>query len=466
MTLYSNFAYNLILDSDSYKSSHFLQYPPNTQEIYSYIESRGGVFSETVFFGLQFFLKKYLVHPIRQEHIDEAQEFFRLHGMTFHQAGWQYILKRHGGYLPIEIKAVAEGTVLPTYNVMTTVHNTDPECFWLTSYLETMILRSIWYGTTVATLSYHAKKIIYEALTKSADNPQSEIAFKLHDFGARGVSSYESAELGGAAHLVNFMGSDTLPGIRCANQYYHSSMSGFSIPAAEHSTITSWGKEYEVDAYANMLKQFAKPGCLLAVVSDSYDLFHAIQNLWGKTLKEKVIQSGATVVIRPDSGDPVSIVSQCLKLLEESYGSTENTKGFKVLNHVRLIQGDGVNLESIQNILNAILQDGFSATNVAFGMGGALLQKVDRDTQKFAMKCSYAKINGHDVEVFKQPKTDLGKQSKKGKLSLICQNKKWQTISQQECLQKNYNDELRTVYREGKILIDEHLDTIRARAII
>ncbi len=264
---------NILLKTDSYKASHWLQYRPGTEYISSYIESRGGKWDETVFFGLQIFLKEYLTTPITQEMIDEAAEFWSAHGEPFNKDGWEYILKKHGGMLPVRIQAVPEGTVVPTSNVLVQVVNTDPKCFWLTSFLETALLRAVWYPTTVATNSYQCKKLIWNALEKSSDDPSGEIGFKLHDFGARGVSSGESAAIGGAAHLVNFLGSDTVEGILCARKYYNESMAGFSIPAAEHSTMTSWGgEEGEIDAMRNMLRNFAKPGSLVAVVSDSYDI--------------------------------------------------------------------------------------------------------------------------------------------------------------------------------------------------
>ena len=208
---------NIILNSDSYKYSQFNQYPENTTVIYSYIESRGGLYDATVFFGLQMFLKEYLCQPITQDNIDEAELVITAHGEPFYREGWEYILREHNGYLPVRIDAVPEGTVVPVKNVLATIYNTDPKCYWLTSFLETAILRSIWYPTTVATNSYENKKQILESLKKTGD-PES-IGFKLHDFGARGVSSFESAGIGGAAHLVNFMGTDTVTALLYARKY-------------------------------------------------------------------------------------------------------------------------------------------------------------------------------------------------------------------------------------------------------
>jgi nicotinamide phosphoribosyltransferase len=409
-------AKNLILNTDSYKVSMFKQYPAGTTGVYSYIESRGGRYDRTVFFGLQAFIKEYLLEPITQADIDIAEEILTAHGEPFNRSGWQYILDQHGGYLPVVIRAVPEGTVVPVRNVLATIENTDPECFWLTTWLETALLRAVWYGTTVATQSYTIKQVILDYLEKTGD--PNLIDFKLHDFGARGVSSLESAGIGGAAHLVNFMGTDTITGILFAREYYSAGIAGFSIPAAEHSTITSWGRDGEVDAYRNILNNFAKPGSIVAIVSDSYDIYNAAENLWGGELRQQVIDSGATVVIRPDSGDPVEVNRKLIEILGEKFGYTINAKGFKVLNNVRLIQGDGINELTVRSILGAFMAMGWSADNIAFGMGGALLQIVDRDTQKFAMKASSACINDEWVDVVKDPATDPGKRSKAGRVTL------------------------------------------------
>ena len=407
---------NLILNTDSYKVSMFKQYPAGTTGVYSYIESRGGRYDRTVFFGLQAFIKEYLLEPITQGDIDIADELLTAHGEPFNRAGWQYILDTHKGFLPVVIRAVPEGTVVPVKNVLATIENTDPECFWLTTWLETALLRAVWYGTTVATQSYTIKQVILDYLERTGD--PSTIDFKLHDFGARGVSSMESAGIGAAAHLVNFMGTDTITGVLFAREYYNAGVAGFSIPAAEHSTITSWGRDGEVDAYRNMLNQFAKPGAIVAVVSDSYDVYNAASKLWGEELRQQVIDSGATIVIRPDSGDPVEVNRKLIEILGEKFGYTKNAKGFKVLNNVRLIQGDGINELTVRSILGAFMAMGWSADNIAFGMGGALLQIVDRDTQRFAMKCSAAEVNGKWIDVVKDPVTDSGKKSKAGRVTL------------------------------------------------
>ncbi|MGI0058310.1 MAG: nicotinate phosphoribosyltransferase [Nitrosotalea sp.] len=320
-----------------------------------------------------------------------------------------------------------------------------------------MLLR-VWYPINVCTISYTIKNIILDALNRTSDDPNGEISFKLNDFGSRGSSSQESAMIGGAAHLVNFQGSDNVVGIRCANNFYYHKMAGFSIPAAEHSSITGWGKDHEVDAYRNMLKQFAKPGALVAIVSDSYDLWNAITNHWGTTLKNEVMQSGAVVIIRPDSGNPPEVVLKSLQLLDEKFGHTVNKKGFKVLNNVRVIQGDGVNEHSIKNVLDTIIKSDYSATNVAFGMGGALLTMHNRDTMKFAMKCSSITVDGFQRDVFKDPITDHGKVSKAGILDLVFRNNEYQTVRDFQT-----DSVMRVVFENGIILVEDTLDEIRKR---
>jgi nicotinamide phosphoribosyltransferase len=457
---------NIILNSDSYKYSQFNQYPPKTTVVYSYIESRGGVYDATVFFGLQAFIKEYLTGPVvTMDMIDEAEALITAHGEPFNRAGWEYIVREHGGNLPVIIKAVPEGTVVGTRNVLATIENTDPACYWLTSFLETALLRAIWYPTTVATNSYENKKLILDYLERTGD--PTSIDFKLHDFGARGVSSLESAGIGGAAHLVNFMGTDTVEALLFARRYYGADVAGYSVPAMEHSTVTSWGRENEVASYRNMVKQNGKPGGIVSAVSDSYDIFKACE-LWGTELKQDILDSGATLVVRPDSGDPAVVVKQCLQILEKYFGSTKNSKGFKVLNNVRVLQGDGINHASIRSILYSITLAGYSADNVVFGQGGALLQIVNRDDQKFAMKCSAALVDGKWVDVFKDPITDKGKRSKKGRLVLIKAENNFKTFTTEDTAYNDVKDQdvLETVFVNGVLTRDMTFDEVRANAAI
>ncbi len=455
---------NLILATDSYKASHWLQFPPGTSFAHYYIESRGGVYDRTVFFGLQAHLRRYLARPVTQADIDEADAFFAAHGEPFNRAGWEHILTAHDGRLPVEIKAAPEGAVIGTHNVLATIVNTDPACFWLPGYLETALLRAVWYPTTVSTISFHCKLAILRALTRSSDIPagQDPAAFKLHDFGARGATSQESAALAGMAHLVNFSGTDTIEGVLAARRFYDEPMAGFSIPAAEHSTITSWGREGELDAYRNMLRRFAKPGSMVAVVSDSYDLMHVVRTVWGGTLRDEIRRSGATLVVRPDSGDPLSVPVEVLGALDEAFGSTVNSKGFRVLpSCIRVIQGDGIDAESLPRLLNTILAAGYSADNIAFGMGGGLHQMLNRDTQKFAMKCSAVQVGGVWRDVFKSPAGDPGKRSKSGHFALVAGAGGYKTVP---LAGREADDLLEVVYRDGSLLRQTPFSAVRERA--
>lgn len=433
-TQWNPLEWSVVMDTDSYKVSMSKQYPPKTEIIYSYIEARGGRFPNTVWFGLQAFLKK-LERPITAAEVEFANAVWTAHGEPFPYDGWMYIVNELDGKLPIQIDAVEEGTVVPTKNALLRIYNTDPNCYWLTTWIETPLLRAVWYPTTVATLSWSIKQLITKYLKKTTDDDviPMVLPFRLHDFGSRGVSSHESAMLGGMAHLVNFMGTDTGASLMGAMAFYGAEIDptkeaipgtgimtspGYSIPAAEHSTITSWGRDGEAAAFENMLTQFGGPGKLVAVVSDSYDFFEAVKT-WGTTLKDKVEQMGGTLVVRPDSGDPTVVPVEGIKLLGEYFGYTVNSKGYKVLpNCVKLIQGDGIDMDTIEIILSNLEAKGWSAENIAFGMGGALLHQPNRDTMKWAMKCSAAKIDGIWHDVYKDPVTDAGKRSKKGQLGL------------------------------------------------
>ena len=431
-----NILNNTILSTDSYKFSHYKQYPAGATDVFSYIEARGSNLpgcNETVFFGLQSYIKDVLMSPITKQDVEFAEKFTAAHGVPFNKEGWLRIVEVHKGMLPVKIDAVPEGTVVPTGNLLLSIHCNDPELFWLPSYLETAILRAVWYGTSVASISRHVKSVIKSYLDKTSDAPDAELPFKLHDFGARGVSSTQSAGIGGAAHLVNFMGSDTVEGILHSMQYYNADVCGFSIPAAEHSTMTSWGRENEESAYENMVEQYARKGSIFAVVSDSYDVYNAVEKIWANNLLTRVKLRGATAVIRPDSGDPLVVPIELIELLMKEVGYTVNSKGYKVLpDYVRLIQGDGCTPETIEAILAKMESKGLSASNIAFGMGAGLLQKCDRDTFKMAMKCSAVEINGKFVDVYKDPVTDPGKKSKKGVLTLLHRNGKYLTVRAEE----------------------------------
>ncbi len=503
-----------INEADSYKVSHFRQYPEGTTRVASYIEARksayakefGEEYNYALFFGLQAFLKDHLSVPITQDDIDLAELLFEAHGEPFNKEGWQYILDTHDGKLPVEIKALPEGTVADIKIAMTSIINTDDNCEWLTSYVETALLRGVWYPTTVATQSRISKDIIGSLLEATSDNPEV-IDFMLHDFGARGVSSAESAALGGMGHLVNFMGTDTVSGLLAAMRYYDSEyeellaqtpdepkkamiqllkkMKGegrpipaFSVEASEHSTMTIKGPDGESDQIGRLINMAkSEDGKIVSIVADSYDYFDAVENLFGDRFKQDILEAGkrgSRVVIRPDSGAPVETTVKTLEILAEKYADemTLNSKGYKVLpDALRVLWGDGIDPTGVKEILEALEENNFSAENMVFGMGGGLLQKLNRDTLGFAMKASYAEIDGDHYEVFKAPKTDeltFSKRSKRGQLATIWDGHAFKTIENMEKMspeeRAGVKDQMRPVFRNGELLNTQEFDQIRAIA--
>lgn len=456
---------NLILDTDSYKYSHFAQYPPGTAAISAYIESRrGGAYDDTLFFGLQMFLKRYLAQPVTRAHVEEAEELVAAHGLPFNRTGWEALIDRHGGFLPLTIEALPEGMVAPAGTPLVQLRNTDPDFFWLPTFIETALLRAVWYPSTVATVSWHVRRMIAETLERTCDDPGPILPFRLHDFGARGATSHEQAGLGGIAHLVNFLGTDTVAGLVYGRRFYHEPMAGFSIPAAEHSTMTSWGEAREAAAYENMVTRFGGAGRLVAVVSDSYDLFRAVRSIWGGQLKEKVETMGGTLVVRPDSGDATRVPIDTIEMLGDIFGYRVNRKGYRVLaDCVRVIQGDGITPRTIRVLLEAMAERGWSAENLAFGMGAGLLQKVNRDTLRFAMKANARQdADGLWHGIAKDPKTDPGKASKRYRQAVVIEDGAPVAVPLRELGARA--NLLETVWENGDLKRDWTLAEIRARA--
>ena len=482
---------NLVLMGDAYKYSHHKFYEENTTTVYSYMESRGGRFSETVWYGLEMFIKEYLEGvAFTQEELDEAYEYLGTElGVfgrddVFDKSKFQYIIDVHGGKLPVRIKAVPEGAVVGVKNVLMTIENTDPNCYWLTNFLETIMMQ-LWYPITVATLSREVKKIVTEYYDKTVSLPgdimRVAVEFVLNDFGFRGVSSVQSAGIGGSAHLINFMGSDTTVASKRICEYYNTNtVFGKSVPATEHSIMTMKGEEGEVEMMKRVLEQY--PTGIVACVSDSYHILRACSEYWGTELRDLVLSRPATagnqLVIRPDSGHVINTLKEVFAILFDKFGYTVNDKGFKVLPpQVRVIQGDGVNINSIIEIYQELTSLGISAENIVFGMGGKLLQAdINRDTQNFATKACFAVVNGEHRDLVKSPTEvdengDLKpsfKKSKQGRLKLVKHytNGKYYTVTSLEDTYVESRDELRTVFENGKLLIETTFEDIRHRARI
>ena len=468
--------FNLVaFGTDSYKHSHHSFYPDGLETVYSYCEPRvGSTFKDITFFGLQYFYSLYLSGKVvTREKIEEAAAICEAHfgsAEVFNRAGWEYILDRHDGYLPVRICAIPEGTTVPEGTCLFTIENTDPNVPWLTNYLETLLMQ-VWSPTTVCTASREAKKIISKYLDLTGD-PQG-LPFKLHDFGYRGVSSLETASLAGAAHLVNFMGTDTMSALPLLRDFYLANdMAGFSIPATEHSVMTAGGPTGEADIVRRILR--AHPEGLVAMVGDSFDMYRFVTDVIGKNrdIYDTIRNRQGTVVIRPDSGDLPDVDIDVFHAIESVFGSEVNNKGFRVLPpYVRMIQGDGIEwqecfdgpVNTISTILHSFHNERISADNIAFGSGGGLLQKWNRDTLRFAIKCSAMQINGQWVDIYKQPKTDPTKNSKRGRLAVYRTTSGDILTGRSEQIDARENM-LRPVFENGMVLQADTLSNIRERA--
>jgi len=448
---------NIILNTDSYKFSHFLFYPENTTEVYSYAESRGGEYDETVFFGLYSYIEEYLTTPITQEDIDEVTAFAEKHGQPFNRAGWQYILDTYSGFLPLEIKGVPEGTLVPTQNVLVTVRNTDPNCAWLTSYIETSMLR-IWYPITVATRIYHMKKAMKPFFDRTANN--EDMNFSLLDFSSRGCSSHETSQIGGSAYLTMFMGSDSIPAIDYVNKIYNVDMSGFSVPATEHSIMTSYGKENERESLERILNQTPENG-IISIVADSWDIFAAIDHL--DDLQHIVKDRGLTLVIRPDSGSFAEVLPKVFRKCIDRFPHTVNNKGYIVFDYIKVLWGDGINEKTCTTPFQIAEMHNISAESVMIGSGGGLMQaNIDRDTLKFAFKASNVIVDGVSKPICKEPITDPGKRSKKGKLRLTASIDDGSLYTDSLDDPESDHDFLETYYLNG-VSFTQDFDEIRKR---
>lgn len=421
--------------SDAYKYTHWKLFPENTTNTYYYGESRGGAFDKTLFFGLQGFIKDYLLGPFcTHSDVEEAKVILKkVFGYDyFNYEAWKQIADM--GKLPIRISAVKEGGLYPTSTPLFTIENTLKGFEWLPGFIETALLRAVWYPTTVATQSYYIKQMIKE---HCLDTGCELSPFHLNDFGGRGVSSHESAEIGGAAHLVNFLGTDTVESIYWLMKNYNTDVCGHSVMASEHSTTCIYKKEGELEAYTRFINQCPDEG-IISIVADSYNIRAAVKDFIGVKLKSKILSRTGKVVIRPDSGDPSTMSLQVCEWLWKAFGGTKNEKGFRVLNpKVGVIYGDSMDIDSINDVLYILKLNGFAASNVIFGSGGGLLQKVNRDTCKFAMKMSSAIVGSETRDVYKDPVTDSGKKSKAGRWNL------------------------ETVYENGELLRDQTLQEIR-----
>lgn len=437
--------YPIYMPVDSYKFSHHYQYPQGTEHVHCYIEARSNKKYDQVFFtGLDYYLKQIQWHFVqalisngsesdpRFESAEDIKHAIKSHGFGNFDKKYdelrEYVIKNKT--LPVKIHALPENNVYKIGTPLITIENTDPKFYWIPSFLETLLLK-VWYPCTVATKSLEVKNILKEYWSKTSDKDISGVDFQFHSFGDRGSTSIESAYIGGQAHLQLFKGSDNFMASFDLNSL--PALCAYSIPAMEHSTVTSWGKEEEYVAYKNMLEQ-NKGNLIIAMVIDSYDCYSAVDYITSK-LKDKIESDEyPMLVLRPDSGEPVEVLRNILEImLDNGVKYTINSKGYLVFDKFRILWGDGINMSSIENTLDTFCNNTlsninypfsprynmkFSSENFAFGSGGWLMQDNNRDDLGFAYKCSAICINGEWKDVYKYPITDPGKISKKGRQTI------------------------------------------------
>jgi nicotinamide phosphoribosyltransferase len=463
---------NIITKTDSYKLTHWKQYPTNTEGVYSYFESRAGAkYPYTVFFGLQYIIQEYLEgQVVTQEKIDQADQLAQAHfgRPLFNREGWQHILDEHNGLLPLRIRAVPEGTPVPVSNVLMTVEATDPKCYWLTNAVES-ILTHVWYSSNVATISRTVKEDIAGFLTQWGDG-LDPLPFMLHDFGYRGASSDESAAIGGAGHLVNFMGTDTLVAMELAMDYYNAKLDSlaFSVPATEHSVMTALGREGEYDQALRIMRD--NPTGIISQVADSYNIYDFVDKV-SVNWREEVLGRDGVFVIRPDSvtrshSTPQALMVNLLQRLDHNlYGyMRRNSKGKTLLPpQIRLLWGDGLTADAIHKIMEDVVSYGYAPENIAtFGMGGGLLQKHDRDTQRNAFKSSSQKRGGEWHDVWKDP-VDSTKKSKRGRLALYSHDGEVKTVREEEV---GWYNLLAKVFENGVMTRYQNFEDVRKNAAL
>lgn len=466
---------NPLLCTDVYKMGHAEQYRPGTNRIYSYLQARSAKsLPYTVFFGLQYYLKHYLCRQITH---DDVAEFFKYRKMILGtdptddlQEKFRKLAQR--GRFSLDIKAVPEGTVMPTGNVLMTITNTDPDAAWQVGFVESLLLK-VWNTTTVASYSHKLFQLVLKAARDTCDD-LGHLPFQVHDFGYRGVSSEETACLSGAAHLVNFLGSDTVPAVAMLDKYYHAEQPiGVSVPASEHSVMCSFGRDGELEAFRHMLKTY--PSGFVSIVSDTYNLWNVLTN-FTQELRSEILARNGRVVFRPDSGNPEHILcgdpeapantpegKGVFRLLDEQFGSDVNSKGYRVLNpKIGVIYGDGFFYERFRDVLGRMAGMGYASSNLVVGIGGLLLQRHNRDDQGFALKATYTEVDGKPQEIQKDPVTDHGKKSHKGLIRLDREGMIY-TTRDQVSRDEEQRGELVRVYRDGELLKQYTLQEIRAR---
>jgi len=477
---------NPLLLTDGYKVDHRRQYPANTTLVYSNWtprKSRIEGIEEVTFFGLQYFIKKYILEEFQRNFFERPKaevikEYERRinNYLGENSVGTDHIAALHDlGYIPMVIKALPEGVSVPIKVPMFTMYNTIPEFFWLTNYFETMVSATVWLPCNSATLARRYRKILDKHAAETSSVPEF-VDWQGHDFSMRGMAGLEAALISAAGHLLSFTGSDTIPAIDFLEKYYNADSSeeliGGSVAATEHSVMSMGTNTGEQETFKRLVTEVYPKG-IVSVVSDTWDLWKVLVE-YIPNLKDEILGRDGKVVIRPDSGDPVKIIcgdssatdinvkKGVVQLLWDTFGGKINDKGFKELDsHVGAIYGDSITIERAKEICEGLKKNGFASTNVVLGIGSFTYQYNTRDTFGFAMKATYGEVAGEGREIYKDPITDDGtKKSARGLIKIVKEDNRYKMIDRVTWAEEK-EGELKEVFRDGKILIEQSLEDIR-----
>lgn len=473
---------NIILDVDSYKNDHGKMLPPDTQYMFSTVVPRkpNKYTSLIKAMGHQYAIKKYLSQKLEPWMLDEAEIELPEQGFEFDRSRFEYILNKYNGYLPLEIRAIPEGMVVPVGVATVTIVNTDPECAWLTSYIETMFLRICWKMTTVASICHDLYNYLDDMMFKHT-GCRGKVNYHLHNFGSRGADSLEADVISGMAHLGSgFNGTDCTQANRNIKYFYNTTKAyGISITASEHSVMSAWSDADNRDDYQSAVmmldlledKIINKRGLpIVSIVGDTYDIYRFTKEYIGTRLKDRIIQlgkKGGKIVIRPDSGNPEEVPIGIIKILMQCFGYTVNKFGYKILpSYLGVIQGDGINNDSIRIILRKLDEEKICLENIVFGMGSGLTHDAGRDEFSFSMKAT-ARFDGKCwIDLNKDPITDSSKKSLKGHVTTFI-NRDTNTIFSDKIELSNQGsnivDLMETIYYNGQIRKEYSFEDVVAR---
>jgi nicotinamide phosphoribosyltransferase len=479
---------NPLLLTDGYKVDHRRQYPDGTTLVYSNWtprKSRIEGIEEVVFFGLQYFIKKYILEDFETYFFKQPKEKIvadyarRINNyLGENKVGTKHIEDLHDlGYIPMVIKALPEGSSVPIRVPMFTMYNTLPNFFWLTNYFETLVSAVVWMPCTAATIAKQYRKVLDKFALETSSVPEF-VDWQGHDFSMRGMAGIEAGVCSASAHLLSFTGTDTIPAIELLEKYYNvdsdKELIGGSVSATEHSVMCMGTIEDEIGTFRRLVCEVYPKG-IVSIVSDTWDLWKVLTEYLPK-LKSEILNRDGKVVIRPDSGDPVDIIcgnvngkngnerKGVIELLWETFGGKTNAKGFKELDaHIGAIYGDSITVARATQICERLKEKGFASTNVVLGIGSYTYQYNTRDTFGFAMKATYGEVNGQGRAIFKDPITDDGtKKSAKGLMNIELKNGIYK-LKDQATWEQEKQGELKEVLRDGKLLIDHTLAQIRQR---